>query len=553
MNISNHRPSEVTLTHTPIATGDINDVSYEFTKNILVDNLVQPLNQNYPVTLVDDNGNPCTNDDVARLIYDYANTTIDDTTEVQIKSYFASVLKNYTETFALPASAVFLNQALTKNKMGEPTSTYIYIPQDVIDVSKNFLTGNATPSQLFANLCSYNRTSFFGVYFRCTKDFDDFKAWLKARVSTMATQLDPQTLALFDDFQNVKLKSLFEDILLRNAQNPEVDDLCFARLLVMLVGEYVNSQPDDICGFMVPSTDEMMAPETLMFINVEEHALATPRQITYKWNQVTLAKAHKPIIIKNSKIHKLTANINTANNLKNNIQKLLDSERRAKAAARARKAHFSKTRPTSKKLLVNIIKTINKMGRVARSQNPYKTTSKSFMRPNRRHPDDFNLMGTSHRYDFKPDIHLYVDTSGSISEENYESAVKMCVSLAKKLNVNLYFTSFSSIMSQTTLVPCKGRSEAAIYKYIQKIPKVSGGTDFEQIWVYINQSQIRKHEFSLMITDFEYYPYNNVPHPKNLYYVPCSAMNWSYMVNDMTSFVKNMTPIEKNIRSHILV
>ena len=122
MNISNHRPSEITLTHTPIATGDINDVSYEFTKNILVDNLVQPLNQNYPVTLVDDNGNPCTNDDVAHLIYDYANTTIDDTTEVQIKSYFASVLKNYTETFALSASAVFLNQALTENKMGEPTS-----------------------------------------------------------------------------------------------------------------------------------------------------------------------------------------------------------------------------------------------------------------------------------------------------------------------------------------------------------------------------------------------------------------------------------------------
>lgn len=84
-----------------------------------------------------------------------------------------------------------------------------------------------------------------------------------------------------------------------------------------------------------------------------------------------------------------------------------------------------------------------------------------------------------------PDIHVYIDTSGSISEENYQDAVMMLIRVAKKLNVNLYFNSFSDILSQTTLLKVKDRSPASIWKEFRKVPKVTGGTEFQQVWEYI--------------------------------------------------------------------
>ncbi|MGW0899790.1 hypothetical protein ACWD0G_22885, partial [Streptomyces goshikiensis] len=143
--------------------------------------------------------------------------------------------------------------------------------------------------------------------------------------------------------------------------------------------------------------------------------------------------------------------------------------------------------------------------------------------------------------------------SGSISEENYQEAVMMLIRIAKKLNINLYFNSFSHFLSQEVMLRTENKSTAQIWKEFRRIPKVSGGTEYAQIWRYINASRVRQRRLSLMITDFEWSPPSKrQDHPKNLYYAPCSAMDWSSMVDLATRYADSMKHIDPGIRQRLL-
>jgi predicted metal-dependent peptidase len=155
---------------------------------------------------------------------------------------------------------------------------------------------------------------------------------------------------------------------------------------------------------------------------------------------------------------------------------------------------------------------------------------------------------------YRPDLHIYLDCSGSISERDYQDAIKSCIRLAKKMNVNFYFNSFSHYMSQTTKLQCKDKSISQIYKEFRKIPKVGGGTDYEQIWHYINQSARRKKEMSVIITDMEYTaPNHYVEHPRFCYYAPISSSSWSQVCICAEHFIKSMQSICPDIRKHCLM
>ena len=196
---------------------------------------------------------------------------------------------------------------------------------------------------------------------------------------------------------------------------------------------------------------------------------------------------------------------------------------------------------------------MNKMANVNKSMNSYKCVKSSFARANRRDPDDFNKPGKIVSTQYKPDIHLYVDTSGSISEENYQDAVKACIYMAKKMNVNMYFNSFSHVLSQSAKLNTRDKSVKAIYKEFQKIPKVTGGTDFKLVWDYINRSKVRQREISILMTDFEWYaPNEHINHPKNLYYIPCSKMDWACICRAADAFVRSAEPNVPGIRKKVL-
>ena len=222
-------------------------------------------------------------------------------------------------------------------------------------------------------------------------------------------------------------------------------------------------------------------------------------------------------------------------------------------AMRAVNMRFSKTRPTTVDMTRIIKKILDKMTFCNKSMNVYKSVKTSFAKPNRRDPDDYNKQGKIVSTRYKPDIHLYIDTSGSISERDYEDAVKACISMAKKLDINMYFNSFSHIMSQTTRLHLEGKSKTAIYEEFRRVPKVSGGTDYEQIWHFINKSKKRTRELSIIISDFEWCARNGyVRHPKNLYYIPCSTMNWDMITREAERFCKSALHNEPNIRAHVL-
>ena len=103
------------------------------------------------------------------------------------------------------------------------------------------------------------------------------------------------------------------------------------------------------------------------------------------------------------------------------------------------------------------------------------------------------------------------------------------------------------------MVQVKDKSLKRIYQTFQKIPKVDGGTDYEQIWHYINLSKTRSAQLSLIITDMEYTASNHfVKHPKHLYYVPCSNMDWTRICRYGKKFHDSMLHNDPNIRKHLL-
>src|SRR5699024_5060216 len=97
-------------------------------------------------------------------------------------------------------------------------------------------------------------------------------------------------------------------------------------------------------------------------------------------------------------------------------------------------------------LTKDITKVLKRMGKVSRSQNIFRMTKTSYAKANRRDPDDYNRHGRITSVVYMPDIHLYIDASGSISEENWRDTVVMMIHIARKLEVNLYISFFTTAL-----------------------------------------------------------------------------------------------------------
>ena len=87
------------------------------------------------------------------------------------------------------------------------------------------------------------------------------------------------------------------------------------------------------------------------------------------------------------------------------------------------------------------------------------------------------------------------------------------------------------------------------------MPKVSGGTDYEQIYKLINENPPFKRRLNLVITDFEWGPGSyHLEVPENLYYVPISVPdNWyGSLRNSAERFTRSMKTIDPTTGSRIL-
>ena len=552
MNIVNQKPVVLGPVYSDNIQKDFDVV--DILKQTIVKPLFTPLVTTQPVTMTTANGAAVTEDDIADLIMRCCGETVDVVAEQSAKTILGQTLVTFNPKTNIGITEMFVVQSGTAAGLPEPDGNVVYTPAaDVIPASRQFLAGTCSYDTFFASLAYYARPETLGFYFVNEVAFNEFINWFTQQMSMLGSIMPPDVNKLCADFMQLTLTGLTESLILRNQDGEGCDPLSFPRLIVNLLMQYTTVVGPAEYGVLPFNVGELLSPKTIVFVNIEKHSRATARQVADEWKLINgcLQNKNMPRMISNKSLQRLTA-------VQRNMQKIAAmaataASNQSAQAMRAVNMRFSKTRPTTVDMARIIKKIMDKMTFINKSMNIYKSVKTSFAKPNRRDPDDFNKQGKIVSTRYKPDIHLYIDTSGSISERDYEDAVKACIAMAKKLDINMYFNSFSHIMSQTTRLHLEGKSKTAIYEEFRRVPKVSGGTDYEQIWHFINKSKKRTRELSIIISDFEWCARSGyVRHPKNLYYIPCSTMNWDMITREAERFCKSALHNEPNIRAHVL-
>lgn len=551
MKISNQKPVVLNPVYNDSVQKPFDPIG--LLKSTLVTPLFTPMIASQPVSIVDNAGHAIDEDDVATALTNCCGDVFNNAAEDTMKELLSNCLINYNPKTNIGAAELFVVQAATMAQLPEPNNMVVYTPAaDVIPTSRQFMAGTCTFETWFASLAYYARPETLGFYFINEVAFTNFITWFQQQMAMLGSTLPTDTNKLASDFMQLTLPNLTESIVLRNNDTDNNDPLSFARLIVHMLMQYTSIAGPGEYGVLPFHVGELICPKTLVFVNVERHARATSKQVADEWKliQNVLQPNMRPKVISNNKLQKLTA---TQRNLQKIASAAANAAMHGGGAMRAARLQFKKTRPTTVDVTRIIKKILDKMTFTNKSMNIYRSVRPSFAKPNRRDPDDYNKQGKVVSTKYKPDIHLYIDTSGSISERDYQDAVKACIAMAKKLNINMYFNSFSHVMSQTTKLNMQGKSTAQIYAEFQKVPKVTGGTDYEQIWNFINCSPKRRRELSIIISDFEWTARNTfVKHPKNLYYVPCSTIDWQTILHYAEAFCKSALHNDPTIRSHVL-
>lgn len=556
ITVTNQRPTVLDPVHTIDPKGDFDPMSA--VQTTLVDPLLQPLASGTTVQVVDGNNHDLTGQ-IPGLLGQCLGDDIDVPAEKQVKELLGQTLLHYDPTTVLPVQELFAAQAGRANKMHDPRPGKVLytVRDDVIPAAKGLLAGTEDPGVFFASLAYTQKPNTLGFWFASSNAYDEFLAWVSRQMPLMNGYLPQATQDKLTDFLRHDLRNPTESFLLRRHDLEGNEEHSFPRVLIALLMDYLTQQQTTAQGSgsrldvgVLPFTvGELFCPRSVVMVNVEAHARSSSATINNEWRMISQAIASPIKVLSHRKVSQLTALPRAAAKVAANAV----SAQGRKQDLRSARVVFRKKAPTTLDLTNDVADRLRRMGRVNRSQNVLRTSRSSYLRANRRNPDDVNKPGRITSIQYMPDLHVYVDTSGSISQENYQDAVMLLIKVAKKLDVNLYFNSFSHILSQETLLRTSNRSVAQVWKQFQHVPKVDGGTDFAQIWQHINASRVRQRRFNLMITDFEWAPPSvRVEHPANLFYAPCSDMNWSRIVGEASDYVESMQHIAPDIRHRLL-
>lgn len=550
MQVTNQKPVELSPVYDAVITGQFDPV--EYLKQTVVRPLMNPLSPNAPVQFMA-NGGALDEDDLSQYVLNCLGAALDASAEAVAKELFHKTLVYFDKASDLSVQDLFAIQSGVKEQLPAPTVQVVYTPAtDVIPACREFLAGICTYDKMFASLDFYARPQMLGFYFANAQEFDNFKAWLTTELQTLGAAFPQNTNKLFADFQALNLNGLTESLILRNDDGENNDPCSFARALIALLMKYAKQTSPALYGVLPFQLGELYCPKAIVFVNIERHSRATAKQVADEWQIINQSQQMNIKVVSANKLNKLTGTVRAMKKISSGAVSAA-MQQGGGGVGRATRTKFRKTAPTQTDLVRIIKRVVKKMATVAKSENSYKSMKMSFARPNRRDPDNFNLMGKLVSTKYKPDIHIYLDTSGSISERNYQDAIKALIIMARKMNVNLYFNSFSHCLSQCSHLRTKDRSLKEVYAAFQKIPKVDGGTDYEQIWHYINASAKRRRELSIIMTDFEWTaPNKYVKHPKNLFYIPVSHVDWNGLTYWAEQFVKSMAHIDPNCRARLL-
>lgn len=554
MQVLNQKPTRILPFYNDDITKDLDDDAMSAILESFIEQLCVPLAPQYPVEFRDDNNNTMTKEQVRKILADCMGSIVDIAAEKTINDLWAKTLSEFFP--GLNATSVFLAQANFKAKMPLPSANVLYTAADINDGCKNLLS-TGDDSMLVANTGFFIPEPMVAAWFLSAPVFDGFKTFVQNTIQPMAQFISGDDMNKFNGLANMHL-DLVEGLMLRNnaVSKQDTAPYAFSRILIKLLMLYAQQNPGQ-CGIIAPYVQELIYPTNLIFFDVDMIAKSPVNKLDHLLSDIkSVIKAkYKPIGLKtlaklsalaqNQRIMSIQYNMHTAG---------LGNDPTGKRAL----FRFAKAPIHHKNLCKRIIKIIEKEVNVAASENYSKTISASYMRANRRNPDNFNLPGKSVRLTYKPDIHIYLDTSGSIDEENYKQAILTCIAMAKKLGINLYFNSFSHVISGCAKLHLRGKSAAGIYKEFQRIPKVDGGTDFTLVWDYICDPahSYRMREISIMITDFGFYvPEGRFAYPKKMYYVPIDITPdyWKEITEAAQEFCEAMYAVDQKIRSKILM
>lgn len=557
-------------------------------KTHYVDPVYVPINATHPVRVTDSTTGTDIDADalLQSILYAWGSPTLD----VNLREQLAEIYRQAIQYHA-PNDWYFEEQlgveALTRLKLPLPSTKSGRVVKysasvDLIPSAKGFL---GTPDDLnamtwFANLTGYlherHQKNFMLVTVQTADAWNDVKTSLNAFIQawTATTPLPPATTQIVNDLMNIDLsKDLSTCLFLPGggAKNPaERDPLSFTRMLSYVLAHAeqtmtpgtVTSQPLDLF--------QMYLPENIIVLNLENYAHANPADIKKDWDDIEKALTAKRNLNFTSMkrlatAKQVAASMNSGNANANNSANAAGKPLERRALGRG---GFSKKPVTAKNMLALMARVIKSQITSKQTENVYTTVKRSFARPNRRQPDNIDLQGIIKTTKYRPDIHIYLDTSGSISESMFRDAVNSLIHLTKFIDCNLYFTSFSDKISQTTLIVTRNRSRKDIYRDILAVPKVGGGTDFEQVWRKIdvidemNAKTGKSHQINFVITDFGYHLSNGFRWSKeqaslkHTYYVPVSVSKdeWRWVKDMATNFAKEMkTAGDHGIRRRMLL
>lgn len=535
----------------PAFTGDCDPVA--MLDAMVTHTLFEPLNANQTVAVAVNN-QPIDRDGANELLLRSVGEVLDPVAQEVMNTLFEQALTRWIPSASSPVDEAFITQAAATCKLPDPSKALYTTQSDVIPAVKDVLAGNAGTDLLLVSLGWTFHPHTVGFWFRTNAEFDAFKTWLQGELAKIASNISAADMRMFQQFDALTLTDLTESLILRADDSQALDEYSFARVLMwaLMTWTGVNAS-SNTCGVLPFSIAEMALPRTLVLVNVEAHARASMRKIINEWELINKS-LHAPVkLVTPGQLSKLTALARAQQKASAQAANSLSNAHQQKGRSGRVVFHKTPTRPVD--IYQSVMRVLTRMSKVNQSLNSIRNVTTSFVRANRRQPNDPNKPGKVISRKYLPDIHIYLDTSGSISTENYEDTIKMLITFAKKMGVDLYFTSFSHIMSTPVRLRIKDRSVNQVWKQFAVVPKVSGGTDYEQIYTFINEHPTLRRRLNLVITDFEWWPGSyHIDVPENLYYVPISVPSgyYSSLRSSAMSFVCSMKKIDPSTGSRIL-
>lgn len=555
-----------------------------------VEPLYQPINQSLPVS-IQDISDPNQPIDIDRGTLNnaiqslWSNPTFDIELEEQVNEIYRQATMHTTQNDWFFEEQLVV-EALTMNKLPLPVTsknrTVKYTAaSDVIPAAKGFLADQSddAASHWFANIAAYTRDRSVNDYLMVTVQSDDAFIQLKEHIKNKLDEhnkngliIDSKTHKLFNDLDKISVASdLSSCIMLPGGgmkTSEQIDSMSFSRIFMNALAEFERNQPNPGALSVQPTNlKQTVLPESVIIINLENYAHAKPSEISTDWDELEEAYRIRQVLNFVSNKRLVTAqSINRS--AQGGSPRMASSGAGYSKTTRIKEVPFT-GKPVTAKASLNMMKAVIN-GQISRrkTENSFKTATTSFMRPNRRQPNNINLPGKSSRTAYRPDIHVYLDTSGSISESQYRDAIVNLLALTQKINTNFYFTSFSDVISETALLKTQGASLKQAYHEFQNVPKVHGGTDFENVWHKIDmlndviERSNRSFQINFVITDFGYsLNANRRWNPdqascKHTYYVPVSVDpgHWDSITRYAEYFAKEMHMAgDKSIRSRMLM